>query len=89
MIFSFEKQVKIYILNFVLECYSMLHISNTHGWIPNCLGKGVRKLIPSCALWAVHDKFPSKKHNYLNFVENDINIKLRTHEEHIIKKLAI
>ena len=34
MKFSFKKQVRIFILNFVLECYGMLDISNLHGRFP-------------------------------------------------------
>ena len=31
MRFFFEKQARTYFLNFVLECYGMLHTNNTHG----------------------------------------------------------
>lgn len=34
MKFSFKKQVRIFILNFVLECYGMLDVSNLHGRFP-------------------------------------------------------
>ena len=36
-----------------------------------------RKLIPSCAFWAIYNKFPSQDNKLVNFVESDIDIKLR------------
>lgn len=38
-------------------------------WIHNYLGKGVRKVIPSCAVWAIRTKYPSKGNKYIPFME--------------------
>ena len=39
-------------------------------WIYNFLGKGNRKVIPSCAIWAIRNKRPSKDKKYVPFMEN-------------------
>ncbi|XP_057296362.1 uncharacterized protein LOC130625322 [Hydractinia symbiolongicarpus] len=39
-------------------------------WIHNRLGKGVRKIIPSCALWAIRNKYPSGNGIYIPFTES-------------------
>ena len=39
-------------------------------WIRNKLGKGVRKVIPSCALWAIRNKYPSETGVYVPFKES-------------------
>ena len=36
-------------------------------WVHNRLGKGVRKVIPSCALWAIHDKYPEPNCIFIPF----------------------
>lgn len=46
-------------------------------WIHSRLGKGVRKVIASCALWAICDKFPLQDNKCVNFVESIIITKLR------------
>lgn len=38
-------------------------------WIHNYLGKGVRKVIPSCAVWGIRDAFPSENNAYVPFME--------------------
>ena len=38
-------------------------------WIHNRFGKGVRKVIPSCALWSIHEKYPSADRSYIPFKE--------------------
>ena len=38
-------------------------------WVHNKLGKGVRKVIPSCAVWAICDKIPSETDDYIPFKE--------------------
>ena len=35
------------------------------------------KVIPPCALWTIGNKFPSQDNKYENFVESDIDMKLR------------
>ena len=35
------------------------------------MGNGVRKVIPSCALWIIRNKFPSQDNKYVNFVQSD------------------
>ena len=39
-------------------------------WVHNHLGKGVRKVIPSCAVWAIRDEYPSKDGKYIPFMES-------------------
>ena len=39
-------------------------------WIHNWLGKGFRKLIPSCALWSICEKCPSANGSYIPFKES-------------------
>lgn len=38
-------------------------------WIHNILGKGVRKVIPSCAIWAIRQKYPAENNVYVPFKE--------------------
>ena len=39
-------------------------------WIHNQLGKGVRKVIPSCTLWSIREKYPSADGSYIPFKES-------------------
>ena len=39
-------------------------------WLRNYLGRGVRKVIPSCTLWAIPEAYPSIKNNYIPFKES-------------------
>lgn len=39
-------------------------------WIHNRLGKGVRKVIPSCALWKIREKYPEASGSYVPFMES-------------------
>ena len=38
-------------------------------WVHNRLGKGVRKVIPSCAVWTIRDTFPEESGIYVPFQE--------------------
>ena len=38
-------------------------------WVHNNLGKGVRKVIPSCSVWAIRTKYPSEDSKYAPFME--------------------
>ena len=38
-------------------------------WVHQRLGKGVRRVIPSCALWAIRNMYPSSDGNYKPFEE--------------------
>ena len=37
------------------------------------LRKGVRKVIPSCTLWAIRNSFPSEYQEYTPFIEKNDN----------------
>ena len=39
-------------------------------WVHNYLGKGVRKVIPSCAVWAIRTKYPSGDDRYIPFMKS-------------------
>ena len=39
-------------------------------WIHNRLGKGVRKVIPSCTLWSIREKYASADGSYIPFKES-------------------
>ena len=39
-------------------------------WVHNRLGGGVRKVIPSCAIWAIRDTYPKISNNYVPFQES-------------------
>ena len=41
--------------------------------IHNRLGKGVRKVLPSCALGAIRDKYPEESGVYVPFMERQMN----------------
>ena len=38
-------------------------------WQVGYLGRSNQRLIPSCIVWAVHDKYPAPHNNYLGFKE--------------------
>ena len=39
-------------------------------WVYNYLGKGVRKVIPSCAVWKIRNEFNSENNLYVPFAES-------------------
>ena len=39
-------------------------------WVHNRLGKGVRRVIPSCALSAIRDRYPEEDGVYIPFMES-------------------
>ena len=46
-------------------------------WIHNCLGRGVRKIIPSYAIWAIRDLYPEAGQNmYIPFHETRHEIEI-------------
>ena len=73
MKFSFKMQVRIYILNFILNVKVCCNKQYTC-WIHNRLGKGVRNVIPSCALWEIPNKSLSQDNKHANFVESAIDM---------------
>lgn len=46
-------------------------------WIHNRLGKGVRKVIPSCALWSIRRQYPFEKNTYKSYEERKTDEDLR------------
>ena len=38
-------------------------------WVHNHLWKGVRKVIPSCAIWAIRDTYPEHSGYYVPYQE--------------------
>ena len=42
-------------------------------WAHGKLGKSVRKVIPSCALWKIRKKFPSATNEYVPFSEGKLD----------------
>ena len=36
-------------------------------WIHNRLGKGIRRSLPSCAVWRIRDQFPDENNFYTGF----------------------
>ena len=52
-------------------------------WIHNRLGKGVRKVIPSCALWKIRNKYPSPDNLYTPFMESKIEQNILEGEENL------
>ena len=38
-------------------------------WVHNHLGKGVRKVIPSCAIWTIRDMYPEQNGYYVPYQE--------------------
>ena len=45
-------------------------------WIYNYLGKDIRKVIPSCSVWKIRDKFKSVNGIYIPFSESKDDMKL-------------
>lgn len=39
-------------------------------WVHNHLGKGVRKVIPSCAVWKIRTKYKAVDNEYVPFMES-------------------
>ena len=56
-------------------------------WVHNNLGKGVRKVIPSCAVWTIRNNYPSKDGKYISFMESKEGEK-RLIEENWIRFLS-
>ena len=46
-------------------------------WVHNYLAKGVRKVIPSCATWAIWKKFPSKDNICVPYMKSKKNSKFK------------
>lgn len=50
-------------------------------WIHSHLGKGIRKVIPSCAIWAIRNTYPSEDGKYIPFMESKEEDKRITEEK--------
>ena len=48
---------------------SMRYAGQYTWWVHNHLGKGVRKVIPSCAIWTIRDMYPEENGYYVPYQE--------------------
>ena len=63
-------------INYVDNCaYRYAEYKQFTWWVHNYLGKGVRKVIPSCAVWAIRTKYPSEDGRYIPFMESKVEEK--------------
>ena len=42
-------------------------------WVYGKLGRGVRKRIPSCVMWAIRETYPSGDGEYVPYAERDLD----------------
>ena len=58
-------------INYVNNCaYRYAGYKQFTWWVHNYLGKGVRKVTPSCAVWAIRTKYLSEDGRYIPFMES-------------------
>ena len=55
------------------KIWTILHIdlqdTRIYFWVHNYLGKGVRKVIPSCAAWKIRKEYKADNDVYVPFME--------------------
>ena len=56
---------------FVFRSYRYADYKQYTWWIHDQLGKGVQKVIPSCAVQAIRNSFPSENQEYTPFIEKN------------------
>ena len=76
LIYYFCRAVKLTKGKYGILCLSLFRSCRFAGykqflwWIRNRFGKGVRKVIPSCTLWSIGEKYPSADGSYIPFKES-------------------
>lgn len=63
-------ECKIFIkYNFFFSSFRYAGYKQFTWWVHNHLGFGVRKVIPSCAVWAIRETYPAPDGKYIPFME--------------------
>ena len=56
------------------ECWRYTAYRQYTMWVWGHLGKGNRKVIPSCILWCIRDRYPDSSNNYTGFMDANYNL---------------
>ena len=63
-------ECKIFIkYNFFFSSFRYAGYKQFTWWVHNHLGFGVRKVIPSCAVWGISETYPAPDGKYISFME--------------------
>ena len=69
--------------NFFFSSFRYAGYKQFTWWVLNHLGFGVRKVIPSCAVWAIRETYPAPDDKYIPFMEYKEEEKRLVTEEEI------